>query len=245
MATEKYMFLKNTGLKVPLKAKNGYFDLKSEKYKVNLDESIERLFIFHLYGDKERVEVVRWLMEFVNKRMTPQDADDLIAVFENKHPVEKIGDQPFENYPLYATKDGMSLPIPGHCCIISSENEKELMEIVCKRKKNALIYLQIWFEGFRERYGLDYWKPCKDQQNFYLAESFLNQHGICTKLMCDEEIIKAGVKSSNRWVMFFIMIFLCIYGLSKGTGTYGFILVGVIVFCIIIGVVQLFRGVIG
>jgi hypothetical protein len=245
MATGKYMFLKNTGLKVPLKAKNGYLNFKSKKYNIELHESIERLFIFHLYGDKNRAEVVRWLMEFVNKHMTPQDADDLIAIFENKHPVEEIGDQPFENYPLYATEDGMDIPISKHTCVISLENEKELMGIICKYKKNSLPYLQWWFQSFRTRYGLDYRKPYKDQQDFYLAESFLQQHGICTKLMTNKEIKKQKKKEDRGFGIFCGIIFLCIYLLSKGLGLYGFILVAVVVLSIIAGVVQFLKNIMG
>jgi hypothetical protein len=187
MTAEKYMFLKNTGLKVPVKAKDGYYNLKNKKYKINLLESIERLFIFHLYGDRNRAVVADWLRTFHDKNITPQDIDELIAIFIDEHPKEYTDDQPFENYPLCATEDGMNLPIPGHGCIISLENEKELMAIVCGYKKKSMPYLQGWFQNFRAIYGLNYWKPCKELQDFYLAESFLHQHGISTELMSDKE----------------------------------------------------------
>jgi hypothetical protein len=239
MDTKKYMFLKNTFLEVPIKAKKEYFNFKNEKYKVKLHESIERLFIFHLYGDRNRAELARWFLEFIDKHMAPQDIDELITIFTDNHPAKNAGDQPFENYPLYATeKDGMSIPIPGHACVISLENEKELMAIVCKYKRKALPYLQGWFQNFRARYGLDYWKTCKDFQDFYLAQSFLNQHGICSKLMSNEEIGNREVIGQFRvyGTLAVIVISFFLLVINKGFWEALFIafLIGIAIYFIIV-----------
>jgi hypothetical protein len=210
MNNEKYMLIQKTGLKVPLKAVDGEFKIKSgRKVLLSVNPSIERYLIYWIYGERNESEIACWLRECWDKNITPMRIDEVINSFKKSHPAEEIEDFPLEDIPLCASKEGLVLPIPGDRCVISFENEKQLMDMICKDKTEALSHLKYWFYRYRGKYGLDYSKYCKDQQDFYLAESFLHQHGLSVKLMIAENE-RGKAEKERKTILFTSLAFIII-----------------------------------
>jgi hypothetical protein len=236
MNNEKYMLIKRTGLKMPLKSVDGEFKIKSgRKVLLTIHPSTERLFIYWIYGEQKESEIAIWLRECWDKNITPMEIDEIIDSFKKSHPAERIENFPLEDIPLYASEGGLALPMPGDSCIISLEDEKELISFIYKHKAKALPHLQSWFQNYREKYGLDYSKHCQDQQDFYLAESFLQQHGLCIHLMTNEELQKKAQKEKNIGCSVLLMVAIAIVvGIYLLLNHYGIFLV-VLMWCCIIG----------
>lgn len=237
MQTSDYIILKRTNLKVPLKATNGVLNIKSgKKVLLSIPSSIERLFVYWIYGESVEQEIAIWLRECWDKNITPMGIDEIIDSFKKSHPAERIENFPFEDISLYASEEGLELPIPGNHCTISFEDEKEIMSIIYEHKTKALAYLQIWFQNYRRKYGLNYNKYCGDQQDFYLAQSFLQQHGLCTNLMTNEELQKKVQKDHDTGCLIALIVTVVIaIGIYLFWNHYDIFLIGFIWCCIIGG----------
>lgn len=177
------MLIFSSKRKVPLKAKDGVYKIKSgRKVLLTLQPSIERLFVFYLYGSVRRNgDVAMWLREYYKKNITPMEIDEIIEAFKKDHPAEENVDFTLKDIPLYATeKEGLALPIPRTSCMISKTDEKDLLEIIAGDKPNKMFELKYRFYHIREKYGLDFRKQVgkENNQNEELVFSFLNQHGL-------------------------------------------------------------------
>ena len=196
-----YILIKNTGLKVELKAKDGLFNITVNRKRVlQITDSIERLFIYWIYGASTR-DVSSWLRDCWKKDITPMEIDEIIASFKKSHPAKEIGGFEFSDIPLYATeKGGLSLPIPRTYCVISKEDEARLMRIIIENGSGSLEPLKSWFFRFRRRYGLDFQKQVGKwaDQDEELAVSFLNQHGLNISLMTRSEALQKTRKEKKN-----------------------------------------------
>jgi hypothetical protein len=190
MNNEKYMLIKKidwrvpSSLKVPLKAVNGEFKIKSgRKVILTIHPSAERDFVYWIYGERNEGRIAFWLRECWNKNITPMKIDEIIDSFKKSHPAEKIEDFPLEDIPLYADEDGLQLPIPNACCVISKEDEQELKKIIVQYGENSLQRVNVWFRDFRRKYGLDFQKQVGKgtDQDYELSLAFANQHGLSEK----------------------------------------------------------------
>jgi len=194
-----YILIKSDGLKVPLKAKNGIYEIKVNNKKVlQITDSIERLFVYWMYGESSGGYLSGWLRDCWKKDITPMEIDEITTSFKKSHPAQKIEDFEFSDIPLYATEeDGLALPIPRTWCVISKANELELMAIIARNKVDSFLLLKKWFCEFRGRYGLDFQKKVGKgvDQDEELAISFLNQHGLNSTLMTDKEIERTVIKA--------------------------------------------------
>ena len=199
-----YILIKNTGLKVELKAKDGLFNITVNRKRVlQITDSIERLFVYWIYGEGSIGDVSSWLRDCWKKDIAPMEIDEIITSFKKSHPAKKVDDFEFCNIPLYATKEsGLSLPIPRTWCVISKENEQALMRIIIRNGVNSLSFLKNWFCNFRKRYGLDFQKQVGKwaDQDEELAVSFLNQHGLSSSLMTNKESVKKTRKEAGKEV---------------------------------------------
>lgn len=174
----KYMMIHETNCKVPLLSKKGYwaFNIKGTSYKI--PSSIERYWVYLFYGEENKGEIAEWIRDYLIKNATPMQIDDVIDMFVKTHPVEQLEIFNWEQIPLYADdKLGLIIPLPYYSCTISKEQEQELLDIV-RDEEDFFDSVMEWFADFREEYGLDYSKKLKDDQDYYLALNFLQQHGI-------------------------------------------------------------------
>ena len=197
-----YIIIYNTGLKVDLKAKDGVFDIKvNRKVVLRIADSIERLFAYWIYGESSSGDVSSWLRDCWNKDITPMEIDSIISSFKESHPAQEVTNFEFSEIPLYATEEnGLALPIPRTYCVISKEDERELMGLLVRFKNYPLPILKNWFCKFRGRYGLDFQKKVGKwaDQDEELAVSFLNQHGFNSSLTTNQELAKAIEKEKTN-----------------------------------------------
>jgi hypothetical protein len=218
MNNEKYMLVKKrdwralSSLKVPLKAVNDEFEIKSgEKVLLTIAPPIERLFVYWIYGEQDKAEITFWLREAWDENITPIEIDEIIHSFRRSHPAEYIGDFSFEDIPLYADENGLALPMPNAYYVISKEDEQELKEIIVRYGMYSMRRLSDWFQNYMTKYGLDCSKYYKDQQDFLLAKYFLHQHGISMDLITYKEDWKiANLRKEMKTALLITLGFIII-----------------------------------
>jgi hypothetical protein len=227
------MIIQKAKVRIPLLAKDGFWKFRIEEDEYELHDCIERLLANYIFN-KNSGYVARWLRECYNQNITIQQIDSFIEYFEKSHPTEEIEEFCFEFVPLYAGKDGLTLPLPGCCCQITLEQEKELMLLAKTRKGDRLgdddkriIRLENWFFEFRHRYGLNF-KRLKHQQDTLLAEAFLEQHGLQINLLKEKPEVppppqpwyKELADSLGR-IFIFVVVVLIWGGIWMGLMTWG------------------------
>ena len=242
-----YILIKSTGLKVELKAKDGLFNITvNRKSVLQITDSIERLFVYWIYSEGSIGDVSSWLRDCWKKDITPMEIDEIITSFKKSHPAKNVDDFEFRDIPIYATeKDGLALPIPRTWCVISKEDEQELLDIVIKNKALTFLYLKNWFFNFRARYGLDFQKKVGRHvnQDEELAISFLNQHGLNFSLMSNAEIAKRSeVGAGVRAISIFITVaFLVLVIYLAAFHTFDFVIMCICCALAVAGVVFLWN----
>jgi hypothetical protein len=196
MSNEKYMLIRSRMLKVPLKAVDDKFEIKSgKKTLLSTLPSIERYFTYIIYGEQDESEIALWLRERLDKNITPMEIDRIIDRFKKSHPIQEIESLPLEETPLYATEDdGMQLPLPYGYCTISLDNEKELIYLIAEYEDYAFEYIEKWFLNYRMKYALNYPKTKNVNVEYDMALSFLNQHGFDSQILSPEEIAQEQKK---------------------------------------------------
>jgi len=174
------MLLSNGPCKVPLKCDDNGFVLIIGKQAVTFTYSDERLWVYWLFQIQNRGLFAEHLRYCIKGDLSPMDIDSAIDQFVSERTPVPVDEYRLEDVPLMADpQKGMNLPIPCYLCTISAQHEQELMQMILKNPYDSVIFwLESWFKKYCQNYGLNYDKKCKGQQYHYLAESFLEQHGI-------------------------------------------------------------------
>ena len=164
---------------VPLLATDNKLVVTVGEREVHLTASIERLFVYWLYVGLGKGEVIGWLREVANISVSPMLYDAYIAGFLNTHPKTPVSDYSLEHIPMQADETyGLALPIPFYECIISPNDERELMRLYIETRSDQVYNVIVkWFQEYCKNYGYDF-KKCKGSQYEYLYYAFLEQHGI-------------------------------------------------------------------
>lgn len=211
---------------VPLLAKDNSYQISFSGYKRSYTASIERMFVYELYVNEKKGNVISWLREVDKFNVTPMVYDEFIRLFEQEHPKTFVDSYSWEEIPMQADdKYGLDLPIPFHCCTISRKHEEEIMQIIKTAGANTRKQVSDYFRRFCEEYGYDFSRKCKGKEFYWLYEAFLEQHGINmlyrprvkTIEDIDEnalEIAKTNQRlqfkaKSKMWTVF-ALLFLCI-----------------------------------
>lgn len=194
MENNDYMILSKGPCRVPLLAT----EKKPMKLTIGLREyaippHLERAWICLLYEEQNRGELVAWMRHAAKRNLSPAYFDSAIEEFEKLHPLTKIDKYDVNDIPTYADPvKGLFLPLPAYECIISARQERELLDMFCKKPYySTLKDMEEWFRQFCKDYGLDYSKKGKGREFRWMAESFLQQHGI----YCDGLEISKGSKN--------------------------------------------------
>jgi len=174
------MLLSNGPCKVPLKCDEKGFVLIIAGQAITLGYSDERLWVYWLFQIKNRGLFAEHLRNGIKGALSPMDIDSAINQFMSERTPVPVEEYRLEDVPLMADpQKGMNLPIPCYLCTISAQHERELMQMILKEPYDSvMLHLRSWFRQYCQDYGLNYDKKCKGQQYQYLAESFLEQHGI-------------------------------------------------------------------
>ena len=164
---------------VPLLAKNNKLVVTVGLHDVQLTASIERLFVYWLYMGLGKGEVIEWLRDVAKISVVPMSYDAFIDDFLNTHPKTPVSDYSLELIPMQADETyGLALPIPYYECIISPNDERELMMLYLESRSDQVYDVIVsWFQVYCKNYGYDF-KKCKGSQYEYLYYAFLEQHGI-------------------------------------------------------------------
>ena len=219
-------FIRTTMTRAPLKAIDGSFEIKSgDEVLLSVSPSIERLFLFWIYGEFAENKIAEWLRNCWDKNITPIKIDQIVSLFKSSHPVQKLSSFPLKDTPLYATKENsIQLPLPYECCSISLEDEKELMDLIVIHKDEALEHIVLWFIDFRRKYNLDYPKMAGLNIDYELAISFINQHGLTPEILNQEEIIQEQKKHKLDTTIAVLLMFAPIFLLFSWAWTNDFLL---------------------
>lgn len=191
MENNDYMILSKGPYRVPL--------LATEKKPLKLaigprdyaiPAHLERAWICLLYEEQNRGELVAWMRHAAKRNLSPAYFDSAIEEFEKLHPLTKIDKYDVNDIPTYADPvKGLFLPLPAYECIISARQERELLDMFCKKPYYIAVKdMEDWFRQFCSDYGLDYSKKGKGHEFRWMAASFLQQHGIyCDGLEISEK----------------------------------------------------------
>lgn len=196
---------------VPLLAKDNSYQISFSGYKRSYTASIERMFVYELYVNEKKGNVISWLREVDKFNVTPMVYDEFIRLFEQEHPKTFVDSYSWEEIPMQADdKYGLDLPIPFHCCTISRKHEEEIMQIIKIAGANTRKQVSDYFRRFCEEYGYDFSRKCKGKEFYWLYEAFLEQHGINmlyrpqnnvdTNTLSQDEIDNDKIQNKN-WAM--------------------------------------------
>jgi hypothetical protein len=165
---------------VPILADNNIFTMKLDGQELSFRASIERYFIYYLYVYTNKGEVIGWLREIGKFNWNPNKFDRFIDEFIRLHPKEPFPEYSLDLVPMQADEtQGLELPIPFYCPIITLKGEEELMQII-KEAPHSEIRPQMiaWFVSYCHDYGYSFAKKCKGAQYDWLYESFIEQHAL-------------------------------------------------------------------
>ena len=177
--SHKHLLLSNGPKRVYLISENGQFEVNLAGKTVVYQESTERYWLYLLLQKKSYQEFAREVRASVRLELSPNEISQLAEDFIAAHKIEDADHYSFQMLPKQAGAGGLLLPIPGHTCIISSEDEDKLLSILVANP-NALAKTKIawWFKSFCNNYGYDFQRKCHGMQYDYLMESFLEQEGV-------------------------------------------------------------------
>lgn len=199
---EKHMLMKGPDgpFTVPLLAKNNKLIVTVGGHNVQLTASIERWFVYHLYVGEGKGIVIRWFREVQYVSCLPQEYDAFISQFIQEHPKTTVESYSLDIIPMQAdSKIGLALPIPYYECLISEEDEKELMDLFInsKTKYQTNVRLVNWFKEYCRNYGYCFPK-CEGEEYEYLYNAFLEQHGISSYAIRELEEANAVATRAER-----------------------------------------------
>lgn len=211
------MLLQNGPCKVPLKAGKKDYVLTIPQLQFHIASSSERLMIYWLYQTHDKGKFAEYLRSYCRSELTSKMIDDAVRQFQADHEPTPASYYMYEEIPLMADPErGLDLPIPGYVCNISMEHESELLQmIIVEPYSITLNRIRHWFWKYCSDYGLDYNKKCKGKQYDYLAESFLEQHGISYL----PEKPRAPAKKTSKGMIYYligpliVMGWICVVGL--------------------------------
>ena len=218
---KRYMLISNGPCKVPLKSGKTDYILNIPQYRFNIAPSSERLMIYWLYQTRERGKFVEYLRSYSRTELTAKNIDDAVKQFQSDHvPVPESGFA-YEDIPLMADPEkGLELPIPGYVCNISAEHETELLQMIVSEPYSITQNrIRHWFWRYCMDYGLDYNKKCKGEQYRYLAESFMEQHGISSL----PEKPQLSAPKSSKGAMYYLIGPMIVMGWAG--------IVGLLIYC--------------
>lgn len=175
-----YMLLKSDMSKVKLCAKNNAYGYVIGGFTYTITASMERFYVYTLYEGSRMsfIGEIRYLCG--GRELTPMVIDEAIERFTKDHPKTPIESYSYNDIPLYADdENGLELPIPGQCCTISKEQEKEVMDIFIKYPYSQVMpQIRSWFKSFLYRYSISFKGQTPEEIADNLTSSFFQQRGI-------------------------------------------------------------------
>lgn len=165
---------------VPILADKNNFKMKLDGHELSFRASIERYFIYYLCVYDQRGMVTGWLREVGKYNWNPCKVDRFVDEFIKLHPKTPAPEYSLELVPMQADeKEGLELPIPYHCLVLTAQGERDLMSILMEAPREKIRSRMVaWFSVYCYNYGYSFHKKCKGAQYEWLYESFLEQHAL-------------------------------------------------------------------
>ncbi len=211
----QYIVLQQPKLKVRLLAGSDTWNVVIAGVQYNVTIWMEALFASLIYdADKEsKVEIVKYINARYDKYATPVHVEKFIAQFKAEHPVELLQACDLSDIQqLYTENDGCAIPIYKYDCAISDNNEKELIQQIQTRTKEAWHEVYAYFYKYLEEYGQSYYpKLGTINEADIVQRSFLRIHGLPVS-MCHKPALTAKEKKHNLAKILLLWSVVCFIG---------------------------------
>lgn len=217
----KYIILQRPKLKVRLLAGNEFWSVVISGVQYNVTIWMEALFASLIYdSDKDsKKEIMKYIACRYDKSATPVHAEKFITFFKLEHPAVQLQACGLNDIQSLITEDdGCAVPIYKYDCAIGEGEEKQLIQQIQNRPREAWHEVYAYFYDYLEKYGQCFYpKLGTIKEAGIIQDNFLRIHGLPVS-MHDEPALTQKERKRESMKMLLLTSVACAFSFFSCAG---------------------------